>query len=252
MPENKRVSRRDPLPNYVRNLEKSHVPEHCIELKEPSDEHWHELLLRKSRLYQELEENSWARSVEKHSSDSERIAAEIVSQIREDEKSMYGNDYGGPFYANREQIKRSHLFRISERVPKGADLFLRAHGAVPMEHLLSLAATMDTTCIHTTRALLDKEDLKSTGILFCVRPLGYHGYVNVFSPDYNTTVQDSSRWPVMKYSIFRELFAEYRVLFEMPMDMTPEAWILEKFNLSGISRSDEGRLTNEYIIHTFC
>ncbi|KAF2438564.1 Metallo-dependent hydrolase [Karstenula rhodostoma CBS 690.94] len=116
---------------------------------------------------------------------NEKVAADIIRLIREFERrNVFGNmpsedippkhalDMGGQFLTNKTRIeKRSILFQITKKVPKGALLHLHFNAELNPERLLEQAREMGANMyVWSIRPLLTEDDLRETEIVFKIVP----------------------------------------------------------------------------------
>lgn len=177
-------------------------------------------------------ESAWDRDARPKSTSSsvadqeERKADAIVRAMREYERRVtFGNlpseaipgpetlDMGGQFLTNKDRIeKKSKLYQIADRVPKGALLHLHFNAELYPERLLKEARNMPNMYIRSIMPLLTEEDLELTEVVFNVMDEDQvEKGVDIFSSTYPGT---ATNWKLpewkfrvwMKWSDFQRGF----------------------------------------------
>ncbi|KAF2112917.1 hypothetical protein BDV96DRAFT_496773 [Lophiotrema nucula] len=214
----------------------------------------------------------WDREARAAANLDEKIACEMIRQIREFERVsplVFGNvpseqipppearDMGGQFLTNKTRIEnRSILFDISKMVPKGALLHLHFNAELHPERLLEECRELKTMYIRSLRPLLNEDDLKETEILFEVRdPVQESQHPgDIFDPGYKGAEfkkehNENDMW--MQWGTFRKRFNhQFGELYlpnvkardyeknpnsseQGPVGLEPvENWVLQKMVLS--------------------
>jgi adenosine deaminase CECR1 len=158
----------------------------------------------------------------------ERDAASIIRTIREYErKAVFGNqasedipgkdtrDMGGQFLTNKERIDcQSLLFQIALKVPKGGLLHLHFNAELHPEQLLVKAREIENMYVWSARAILTRQDLDETEMVFNVLDKEkVDKGVNIFSDTYagtgNNWKDEELKWKVhMPWTQFQTKFKE--------------------------------------------
>ena len=198
----------------------------------------------------EFEGGGWDATARKTASDKELKAAHITRTIREHERdNLFGNkaseaipgpetlDMGGQFLTNKERIeKKSRVYKIAHRMPKGAHLHLHFNAEIPPERLIVKARDMPNMFIRSTQPILTQKDFDDTELVVNIMPIDTTT-VDIFSPDYKPEFRAPGSTPWMRWSTFQESFVKkYEALDKIPQSevpMTPaERWIKKKMVLS--------------------
>jgi adenosine deaminase CECR1 len=187
--------------------------------------------------------NAWDRKVSLAATSVELAAAKIVLAIREYERrTIFGNvaseempgpetlEMGGQFLTNKKRIEeQSLLFKIAQRLPKGAILHLHFNAGLDPGKLLKEARQMESMYVWSSKPLLTKADLASAEIVFKIFPTGSPSF-DIFRTGYNGGGGNGQR--CMKWSEFRTGFTKrFSSLFpKSPGDDldSAECWIKEK------------------------
>jgi adenosine deaminase CECR1 len=181
-----------------------YTTEHAKLLQEESDDAW------------DLEARSQAQFMTGEEQDDEKKAARIVQAIREYERRVtFGNqaseaipgpetlDMGGQFLTNKERInKKSILYRIAQKVPKGGLLHLHFNAELYPDLLLIRARSMKNMYVRSIRPLLEEVDFNDTEMVFNVLDSEkVTPNVNIFSDQYQGT---ATNWktPEMKWKVW--------------------------------------------------
>ncbi|OQO06612.1 hypothetical protein B0A48_08397 [Cryoendolithus antarcticus] len=165
--------------------------------------------------------DSWESNVRDRASLSQGRAAIIVRKIREKERNdpeIFGNlpgeavpgprthDLGGRYLKNYASIKRSKVYEIAKKAPKGAHLHLHFNSELPARTLFPIARTIpETMYIRSTCALISEEALSDCEITFNVLPKGAASG-NIFENAYNP---DFKQAPPSAYMLWRDFKIEF-------------------------------------------
>ncbi|KAJ9658546.1 hypothetical protein H2201_007753 [Coniosporium apollinis] len=194
---------------------------------------------RKEFLLREEEGSAWDRPARESASEAENRAAQLVWEIREDERdNLFGNkaseaipgpetlDMGGQFLTNKKRIEtKSRLFRIAQQMPKGCHLHLHFNAELQPAGLIEWARYLpDTMFIRSTQPLLDPKDDDVTEIVFNVMPADTPTS-DIFSSDYNPEFKAPGSRPWMNWKTFREEFPRRR------NGLDAETWVRKKMVL---------------------
>lgn len=187
---------------------------------------------------------AWDAKARISASETEKKASKVIYQLREHEREhLFGNvaseaipgpetrDMGGQFLTNREHIRRSKIFEISRKAPKGAELHLHFNAELHPVELLNRAEALETMFIRSTQPLVADANFETTEIVFSVLPKPEEGapVPDIFSSEYNPDVKQNQCW--MPWRKFRYQFCRNKYCEKNNFRST-EDWIMKKLVLS--------------------
>ncbi|KAK6431572.1 hypothetical protein LTR95_012267 [Oleoguttula sp. CCFEE 5521] len=208
---------------------------------------------------------SWDANVRDRASPLQRRAATVLRKIREKERNdpqIFGNlpgeavpgprtrDLGGRYLKNYASIKRSKVYEIAKRAPKGAHLHLHFNSELPPRYLFPIARTVsETLYIRSTCALVNQDALEDCEITFNVLPKGT-GVGNVFESAYNP---DFKQAPSSAWMLWRDFMDEFQRKFPnavAPAEyedklVPPERWARNKMVITEDLKYKKAQTHNE-------
>ncbi|KAK6441271.1 hypothetical protein LTR95_002512 [Oleoguttula sp. CCFEE 5521] len=219
----------------------------------------------RDQLLTEEGRGSWEFSVRDCATPLQCSAATIVRKIREKERNdpeIFGNlpgeavpgprtrDLGGRYLKNYASIKRSKVYEIAKKAPKGAHLHLHFNSELPARTLFPIARTIpETLYIRSTCALISEEALENCEIIFNVLPKGAASG-SIFEGTYNPDFKQS---PSEAYMLWRDFKVEFVRIFpnavppaeyEDQLEL-PERWARNKMVITEDLKYKKAQTHNE-------
>jgi adenosine deaminase CECR1 len=145
-------------------------------------------------------------------SQKEKRAKKIVEEIKNGDIVVYKNDnktVGDSFLKNVETIKRTELFKVARRMPKGAHLHCHFNTGLDPSFGIEQARGRSPLCIKSTLPLTTQENKDKSEITFQVYPVEDDNdkdtakNKDIFSDSYNKD-QKNNEW--MRYEDFCHQF----------------------------------------------